>query len=297
MSSLLQAATGYEALLRVRDPQVPYRFDRIFQGEGLWARRRSRQRFQLLRRLESDLARMLEAGEQVEYVSWGVEYSFVEAYFLGLWHYVLNRRAVVLTDRRILLLQIDSRRRLRDLKYQLRYDAIRRFARRTFGYLGLELHGKQKLFLTGLPRADRKAIRARIEQRIQSGTSTQRAVAPAGKQNLCPHCYRPVQGFPERCGACAGAFKSGARAGWLSLALPGLGDLYLGHRTLGVVEALGALCAWGVALPAVWSARGPTGGAALAAVAGFVFVAVHGVDGLITRHTGRKGIYPARSAR
>jgi hypothetical protein len=295
MSSLLQAATGYESLLQVRDPQLPYRFDRIFQGEGMRARRLSRQRFQLLRRLEADLARMLEAGEQVEYVSWGIEYSFLEAYFLGLWHYVLNRRAVVLTDRRILLLQIDSRRRLRDLKYQVRYDAVRRFARGTFGYLGLELHGKQKVFLTGLPRADRKAIRARIEQHIQSGTSALRAAASGGKQNLCPHCYRPVQGFPERCGACAGAFKSGARAGWLSLALPGLGDLYLGHRMLGVFEILGALCVWALVLPGVWtSQQGPASAGALAAVAGFLFLAVHGVDGLITRRTGRKGIYPAR---
>jgi hypothetical protein len=296
MSSLLQSATDYEALLRVRDPRLPYRFDRIFQAEGLWARRLARRRLELLRRLEADLARMLEPGEQVEYVSWGIEYSFVEAYFLGIWHYLLNRRAVVLTDRRILLLQIDSRRRLRDLKYQVRLDAIRRFARRSFGYLCFELHGKKKVVLTGLPRADRKALRARIEERLQPDAGAQRPADGGGKQNLCPHCYRPVQGLPEQCGACRGAFKSGARAGWLSLALPGLGDLYLGHHLLGVFEILGALCAWALVLTALWPVQPeePAGTGALLLVSAFVFAAVHGVDGLITRHTGRKGLYPAR---
>lgn len=298
MTSLLQAATGYESLLQVNDPKVPYRFDQIFQGEGMRARRLSRQRFQLLRRLEEDLGRMLEPGEQIEYVSWGVEYSFVEAYFMGLWHYLLNRRAVLLTDRRILLLQIDSRRRLRELKYQIRYDAIRRFARGTFGYLGLELLDKQKVLLTGLPRADRKAIRARIEQRLEAhgSASAARAAHGAGKENLCPHCFRPVHGLPERCGACAGAFKSGARAGWLSLALPGLGDIYLGHRALGVVELLGAVCLWAIVLGNTFAGTGEpaaAAGVAIAVPAFFLFVMMHGVDGWITRRTGLKGIYPA----
>jgi hypothetical protein len=295
MSSLLRAATGYESLLRVNDPKVPFRFDQIFQGEGFFARRRARQRFQLLRRLEGDIGRMLEPGERVEYVSWATEYSALEAYFMGLWHYLLNRRAVLLTDRRILLLQIDSRRRLRELKYQIRYEAIRGFSRRTLGHLSLELRNQQKVALTGLPRADRKAIRARIEERLRDRTTVQATAHGAGKQNLCPHCFRAVHGRPERCASCAGAFKSGARAGWLSLLLPGLGDIYLGHRALGTLEILGALGLWGVLLSHSLRSAEPIN-APLPAVAlgvAAVFVTVHGVDSWITRRTGLKGLYPA----
>jgi len=298
MSSILRAATGYQDLLRLRDPQLPYRFDRIFAGKGMWARRLARQRFALLRNLEASLARALEPGERVELLSWGTEYSFVEAYFLGLWHHLLNRRALVLTDRRMLLLQIDTRRRLRDLKSEVRYEAMRRFARRTPGYLGLELRDGKKLFLTGLPRADRKRIRGFLEDRLRRSEQAARAALTGGRRNLCPHCYTSVSGFPGRCPHCARPFKSGDRAGWLSLALPGLGDLYLGHRALGALQVAGALLLWTAIGSGVWEASqksGP-GEASLAVLAiplGVFFALGHGVDAWITRRTGKKGLYPA----
>ncbi len=65
-------------------------------------------------------ARCSPRGEGVEFVSWGIEYALLEYYFMGFWAYSLNRRAVVLTDQRILLLQIDSRRRVRELKSEVR---------------------------------------------------------------------------------------------------------------------------------------------------------------------------------
>lgn len=299
MSSLLQAAPGFEALLRVVDPRLPYRFDRIFDGEGFRARRLSKRRFRLLRRLDGALQRMLENGEKAEYVSWGIEYSFVEAYFLGLWHYALNRRAVVLTDRRILLLQIGMRGHLEDLKSHIRYEAIQGFVKGSFGVVALQLRNGQKLYLTGVPRRDRKAIRTRIEERMASPDIARRAGGASGRQNLCPHCYATVTGFPARCSRCAGGFKSGSRAGWLSLLFPGLGDWYLGHRFLGLVELLGALVVWALAVPAcVDAAMAHSGEAPVLAGIGvgivLIFLATHGLDSWVTRRTGRKGIYPAR---
>ena len=101
-------------------------------------------------------------------------------------------------------------------------------------------------------------------------------------------------GFPERCSQCAQAFKSGRRAGWLSLAFPGLGDLYLGHRWLGVTEMFGATVAWAlVATPVAWAAFSETGSwIEPAGVAGGIFALVHGSDFWITRRMGLKGIYP-----
>jgi hypothetical protein len=109
-----------------------------------------------------------------------------------------------------------------------------------------------------------------------------------------------VIGFPERCPRCAGAFKSGARAGWLSLLLPGLGDLYLGHYALGSLELAGALALWGLVVPSLGApelqpaiegaARWITLGVGLAAL----FLVAHVPDAWITRRTGRKGLYPAK---
>ncbi len=106
-----------------------------------------------------------------------------------------------------------------------------------------------------------------------------------------------VRGFPERCNRCPQAFKSGRRAGWLSLAFPGLGDLYLGHRWLGTIEIFGALVAWSVVpLPFAYVAfTEGTPWATPAVAAGSLFTIAHGLDAWITRRVGLKGIDPADS--
>jgi hypothetical protein len=176
------------------------------------------------------------------------------------------------------------------------YEAIRGFAKRTLGYIGLVLADGRKLCVTGIPGRDRKAIRAFLQARMARVPAG--AARGAGRQNLCPHCYEPVAGLPARCPHCQGAFKSGARAGWLSLLMPGLGDLYLGHRALGAAELFGVLAMWSVLIPgafATWweSTRTAGDAAGIAFVLGVAFTFAHGIDALITRRTGRKGLHPA----
>jgi hypothetical protein len=302
MSTLLESATNIDDRLHVQDPKAPYRFDKTLHAEGFWARRLAKQRLTLLRRLDASLQRMLEPGEQVECVTWAIEYSLVEACFLGLWHYQLNRRALVFTDRRLLLLQVDSRKRLKELKAEVRYAAIRRVARSSFGYLQLQLRNGRKLTLTGVPRRDRATVRELIERQTGSGAAAPAAGAShaAGKQDLCPHCFAAVPGRPECCPRCRGSFKSAARAGWLSFRMPGLGDLYLGHRSLGALELIGSLGMWTLVGAAALEEAGkqPVRSDLLVtnaiAFAG-LFVVMHGLDALVTRRTGAKGLHPARS--
>jgi hypothetical protein len=300
MSTLLESATSVDDLLHVQDPKGPCRFHKILHAEGFWARRLANQRLTLLRRLDASLQRMLEPGEQVECVTWAIQYSLVEACFLGLWHYQLKRRALVFTDRRLLLLQVDSRKRLKELKAEVRYVAIRRVARSSFGYL--QLRNGRKLTLTGVPRRDRATVRELIERQTGSGAAAPAAGAShaAGKQDLCPHCFAAVPGRPERCPRGRGSFKSAARAGWLSFWMPGLGDLHLGHRSLGALELIGSLGMWTLVGAAALEEAGkqPVGSDLLVtnaiAFAG-LFVVTHGLDALVTRRTGAKGLHPARS--
>jgi len=292
MSSVLAAASSPADLANVRDASLPYGFSEIFTGEGFFARRLDRKRLKLVQSIDSALRGILANGERVEAVTWGVEYSFVEHYFMGVWSQLVNRRAVVLTSERMLLLQIDGRSRLRALRCEIRYAAIARVERRMLGYFVLTLNDGRKVTLTSTPRRDRSALHKRLEAHVQASRTKPRV---AGRANLCPHCGVRVNDFPERCRQCGRGFKSAPRAGWLSLAFPGLGDLYLGHRVLGAVEIAGGVFAWlvaGFAAFGIYSEDPSSAPAAAALLAIAVFTFVHGVDAVITRRMGFKGIYP-----
>lgn len=293
MEAILSSASEPGDLLNISDSRIPYQFDQIFSAQGFGAKRLAKNRLKLMKAIDSHVQNILTDGEKVEFVSWGVDYSFVEQFFMGMWSHLINRRALVFTDRRILMIQINSRRKVLDLKMQLRFQSIEKFATRTFGYIGFVLRNGKKFSITGIPRKDRKDIKAFVSKKL----SETRADAPGlGIENLCPKCGNKVMGFPDRCHQCGQAFKSANKAGWLSLAFPGLGDIYLGHRWLGVTEILGGLFAWGaVAAPFAWATHSEGGSwVAPAGVASCVFMFVHGVDCWITRRVGFKGIYPER---
>ncbi len=293
MEAILNSVSDPSDLMNISDANVPYRFDQIFSAQGFGAKRLERNRLKLMKEIDPHVQGLLVDGEKVRFVSWGVEYSFVEQYFMGVWAHLINRRALVFTDRRILILQISSRRKVLDLKAQIRFEAIEGFANRTFGYIGLVLRNKKNVYITGMPRKDRKAVKALISEKLLVKSVNAMAL---GVENLCPNCGNKVVGFPDRCNHCAKAFKSARKAGWLSLVFPGLGDLYLGHRALGTIEIIGGLIAWfGLALPFSVAAVTKNGEWMVPAiVAGGVFVFVHGVDCLITRRVGFKGIYPGQ---
>lgn len=290
MNSPLQAAATVDDLLRIDDPAIPYAFPQIFHGQGWRARMRFRGKLKLLKQLDADLRAMLHEGERVVLVTWGIEYSFVEAWFMGLWSYLLNRRAIVMTSKRMLVLQISSRRKLLKLKSQVRYEAIRKVPK---GRLRLVLQKGRSVLFTAVPGPDRKLVRKALEH-FRANLA---AATGASRENLCPHCYAAVDGFPASCAACGGAFKSPRKAALLSLLLPGLGDLYLGLRSLAVVELLGAGALWAVVINGMLVAETAEGAAPVGVMALVmalpIFAFVHGIDALVTAHTARKGIYPA----
>jgi hypothetical protein len=294
MEAILTSTTNPTDLLNISDASLPYRFDRIFSAQGFGAKRLAKKRLKLIQQIDPVVQTMLCEGERVQLVSWGVEYSFLEQIFMGIWSHLINRCALVLTDRRILIIQIDSRRRVQQLKTQLRFECIESLAKRTFGYIGFVLRNERKLYITGMPRKDRKAIKALVLQRLQTKASN--AIGQrGGLENLCPKCGNRVIGFPDRCKQCATAFKSARKAGLLSLVFPGLGDLYLGHRGLGAFEIFAGVLSWSlIVLPMAFAAwQGEADWILTAGVAAAVFVFVHVTDFWITRRVGFKGIYPA----
>jgi hypothetical protein len=147
---------------------TPYRFGRIFQARGFGAKRLAKKRLRLMQAADEEVQSMLSESEKVEFVSWGVEHSFVEQYFMGLCAHFINRRSLVFTNRRILMFQIDSRWKVSGLKSQVRYRAITKVARGGLGTIGLVLRDGSKLCATGLPRKDRKPVKALVSGELQA---------------------------------------------------------------------------------------------------------------------------------
>jgi hypothetical protein len=63
-----------------------------------------------------------------------------------------------------------------------------------------------------------------------------------------------------------------------------LGDLYLGHRFLGVLEMLGSVIVWIVVITSVLQ-----GGIENLIIALIIMVLYNGLDGLLTYHMAKKG--------
>jgi hypothetical protein len=287
MTNGLGQAKRFQDLLGHPDPGAPYDFTAVFTAKTWGERRLSKRRFKLLKRIDPRIREMLEEGERVRCVTWGTAVSFWASYWLGWASYYLNQRALIVTDRRVLLIQIDSRRRARELRDQLRYQAIDEIKRTLLGNTKIKMRsGKTRLF-SRVPGRDR-AVLQQVLRDLRGKIGPDHAIEDI--EHLCPHCFGVVKGYPKKCPSCAGAFKSSEKAGLLSLAFPGLGDLYLGHRKFGLFELLVALFVW----VSFWipnpqysrTALGLTLGAAL------LFAIVHGTDAIGTRYVARMGIYP-----
>lgn len=269
----------------------PYVFDTILD-ESTWSGRRlGKKKLKLLARIDPKLRAILEEDERVRYVTFGSGVSFLESYFLGWAMYYLNLRAIVLTDRRIVLIQIDSRRRPRELVSQVRYRSIGKIARTLLGNTKLTLGDGTAHVFSHVPRRDRKFLR-----NLGDWIGQSMARDPAGWEDLCPHCYNVVQGRPGVCPHCRGRFKSARRAGLLSLAFPGLGDVYLAHYGFAAMQIIVALFIWlSVAMAALYpDPRYPETVGTIVGTAIFIFMFLHGMDAIGALFIARKGLYPAK---
>jgi hypothetical protein len=289
MDPNLRQARRFEDLLALETHDAPYVYAGIFSDAGFQARRLSKKKFKLLRRIDEHIQPMLRDQECVYYVTFGSSQAFWESFFLGWVMYYINRRAIVLTNLRILFLQIDSRGRPRDLRSQLDLRAIETIKRTAFGNTKLILRNGKSTLFTRLPRADRKSLQ-KIVERVRTDLPESETVT-SGTEELCPHCYEVVAGRPTACPHCRKAFKSARRAGLLSLLFPGLGDIYLGHWKFAILEILVAAIIWlGFLIP---DPNYPLTPYEMLVGAVLIVVMLHGADAVGTLYIARKGHHPA----
>lgn len=268
------------------------------EGDGLLERRRAAQRAKRIARLRPVLAR-LEPGETVRFVTLGVRYRFAEFYFSGyLVAHQANLTALVLTDRRLLLVACAADGKPHDVKTQIRLERLRTVRPRSlFGGMYVEADDGEKHFYTSTPRRDVLRLQALVGEKAAAPAAgpSSPAAGPA-LERLCPACLAVVPGpaaSAEQCPRpdCRIPFRSASRAARLSALVPGVGDIYLRHFGFGALEFLGStlmLCFAIVLAGELVATREPALAVLLVALVGLPRL----IDYFLTLHMGRKGYVP-----
>lgn len=267
-------------------------FNKIALGEiftpnkkGSYKTRMSKFKLKILQAIHADLDRMLQGDEKVRRIGKATAYYPAEIIFgNGYFTMMYNYYAVLATNKRLLFINVNPKlSKPTHYYFQAPYDGIEKVATGMFG-TSLVLHrkkGKRRVF-TGMKRSLAKEFQLfiRERQRFVKGAKPAEAVV----EDLCPSCFVPLAKNLPTCPQCKAAFKKPMTAFLRSLLLPGLGDIYLGHRMLGLAELLGSLVIWAIVIFAVLQ-----GDQAALVVSLVILVFYNLMDGLLTRHMARKG--------
>ena len=253
--------------------------------KGTYKSRKNLFKVKILMSVHAVLAHILREGERVLRIGKGIAYYPSELFLGNGWLTMLyNHYAIVCTTQRIVLINVNHRvNRPTHYFFQVPYEDIKSIKRGWFG-TGLtitRIKGKRRIF-SGIKAYQSKDLKTFIEQMKKSQVDTQSLEECF--EYLCPSCFVPLAKGLQNCPQCRTAFKSSRRASLRSLFLPGLGDIYLGHRFLGVMELIGSLIVWGIILSLLL-----TGEENGLIVALFLLVIYNGVDGVLTYHMAKKG--------
>lgn len=279
--------------------ELPVDAEALFpETTGFFVRRRNLARARRLALLKDLLLRALEPGERIRFSLPGMRYNPLEYYLTGvLAAQLTNAQTLVVTDRRLLMFQTDHSGRPGDIKNAVALAHIRSAKKKLGARVIVELADGKRLDLIGVGK-DAKRL-ASLLPAAPTADKVARAL-----EHLCPECLKPTNLVPDADASCPNEacripFRSARRAARMSLAMPGLGDLYLRHRLFGTLELLGSTVALlaAIYLFATAAASGFQGGsAAVLAVTALLLVLVpRALDYALTLHMGRKGIVPLAS--
>ncbi|MEJ2038044.1 MAG: zinc-ribbon domain-containing protein [Desulfosarcinaceae bacterium] len=264
-----------------------YALDQLLAPDkkGRYKTRLNKFKLKLLDAVRNTLDKLLEEDEQVVHVAAATAYYPIELIFGNGWLTMLyNRYIIVATNHRLVALNSNYKmNKPTHYLFQFPYGTIKKVSRGIFG-TSLTLtrkKGKRRTF-TAVKRALAGEMKTFISANIDPAQGLEGKTVPL--ENLCPACYSPLPGKLSSCPDCRALFKSPRKAALRSLLLPGLGDIYLGHRFLGGSELLGSLLVWGVAASLFFS-NDPAD-----LYLGIIFLLFYNImDGLVTLHMAKKG--------
>lgn len=252
-----------------------------------------KRRVNMLAGLEPRLEYLLFPDERIEFVTTGALNSFFEQVFMGVWSQVVNRTLFVFTNLRLILINSDARGNAKTLMWQIPYHRMQKYGAGTLtGHVKINTLGGSSFSFISVPGADRKRLRDYMEARL---AQTQHHGLPfpahADRDPLCAQCATPIPPGVQACPECGDPFINPVTPALLSLLLPGLGNLYLGHRLMAVMEA--AAYAFLIGNMALVIAKVGVGGLIIAVP---IVAIANATDAMITLHVAKKGRLPRRLA-
>ncbi len=275
----------YPELQELRSDKL--NFEEIFtpNKKGSYKTRRNKFKLKILKAIDETLDEMLQSDEEVLRIGKATAYYPAEI-FLGNGYLTMryNFYAMASTTHRLLFINVNTKiSKPTHYYFQIPYEGIRKVSVGLFGTsLIFHRHKSKRRIFTGMRRYMAKEFRQSIRDRQRLA----KAAGPAQpmREDLCPSCFMPLAKNLLKCPKCKAAFKKPMTAFLRSLLLPGLGDIYLGHRLLGVLELLGSVVVWAVVIFSVL--QGDQAGLIIALL---ILLFYNGFDGLLTRHMARKG--------
>lgn len=239
----------------------------------------------ILMSVHAVLTSILREGECVLRVGKGIAYYPSELFLGNGWLTMFyNHYAIVCTNQRMVLINVNYRvNRPTHYYFQVPYEDIKSVKRGLFG-TGLtitRIKGKRRIF-SGVKAYQSKELKRFLES--NKAISADIEHTEDCFENLCPSCFVPLAKKLQQCPHCSTHFKSSRKASLRSLLLPGLGDIYLGHRFLGVMELIGSVIIWIFIISLLLT--GKEAGLFLAVFLLFIY---NGMDGVLTYHMAKKG--------
>lgn len=229
--------------------------------------------------------KILHEDEQVKRLARGIAYyPFEIPYANGLLTMLSNYFAIVCTNKRLLLINIDGRiTRPTRYIFQLPYHEIDSISRSAFrSSLIIENNTSQRWNFTTVGRNLAKSLRDFIFKQSQQEVSDHQPDNLPGQ--FCPACATLLPEGLTSCSHCSVPFKKPAEAMIRSLVLPGLGSIYLSYRPLGIMEMAGYLAVWLIAMILLIM---ETPGGIFTGIA--PVLAYHAMAGFLARKTAGKG--------
>jgi len=229
--------------------------------------------------------KILKGGEHVLRIGKGAAYYPVEI-LLGNGYLTMlyNQYAILCTNKRLLFVNINSRvTRATHYVFQIPYEDIKSIKKGLLmGHFIINRHqGKRRVYTT-VKRYLLNEMKALVESKVNETDG--KAAGKPSAEKLCPACFIPLEDMMAQCPDCGIEFKKPKTAFLKSLILPGWGDMYLGHRILGIFELMGSALVWMLVISVLFS-----GGSENIAMAVIIFLFYNLLDGLLTYHMAKKG--------
>lgn len=291
----LPMSTGADELKEISDiyPEVHALSDDKFElpailtptKKGSYKTRKNKYKIRILRAVQDKVERILNDGEKVMRIGKGTAYYPLELLLGNGWLTMMyNQYAILCTNRRILFININSRiNRPTHYLFQMPYTDVKKIKRgMIFNNLILSRYRGRRRTFTAVKRYLSNELKMFVEKmKAASDDTVPGNISP---EKLCPSCFVPLADGLENCPQCGADFRVPWKAMVRSLLLPGLGDMYLGHRVLGALEMLVSLYVWILMITSVRA-----GGAENLIVAAVLLPIYNGMDGLLTYHMAKKG--------